>query len=136
MNPMDFLDEFQAEANEKLDTIATQLLRLERDASNTQPVREMFLAAHTIKGGAAMLRLTAVETLAHALEDLLSVFRDQERALDSATADLLFQTIDRLRELIANADPDAVGARGGAGDRRVRRAVAAECRGAGRGRGG
>src|SRR6185295_19048140 len=71
MNPMDFLDEFQAEANEKLDTIATQLLRLERDASNTQPVREMFLAAHTVKGGAAMLRLTAVETLAHGLEDLL-----------------------------------------------------------------
>ncbi|HEY3060227.1 MAG TPA: response regulator [Chloroflexota bacterium] len=110
MNPIDFLDEFQAEAAEKLDIIAAQLLRLERDATNPQPVREMFLAAHTIKGGAAMLRLTAVETLAHALEDLLSVFRDQERMLDGGTADLLFQTIDQLRALIAAADPEAVGA--------------------------
>ena len=73
----EFLSEFQLEAGEKLDTIASQLLRLERDATNPQPVREMFLAAHTIKGGAAMLRLTDVEALAHALEEVLSSFRDQ-----------------------------------------------------------
>lgn len=110
MNPMDFLDEFQAEAIEKLDIINTQLLRLERDGSDPQPVREMFLAAHTVKGGAAMLRLTSVEVLAHALEDLLSSFRDDERALDAETADLLFQTIDQLRSFINAASADAVGA--------------------------
>jgi two-component system chemotaxis response regulator CheY len=110
MNPMDFLDEFQAEALEKLDIINTQLLRLERDGSDPQPVREMFLAAHTVKGGAAMLRLTSVEVLAHALEDLLSTFRDDERALDAETADLLFQTIDQLRAFITAAGIDAVGA--------------------------
>jgi len=37
MNPMDFLDEFQAEAIEKLDIINSQLLRLERDSSDPQP---------------------------------------------------------------------------------------------------
>ena len=77
MDLTEFLSEFQLEAGEKLDTIASQLLRLERDATNPQPVREMFLAAHTIKGGAAMLRLTDVEALAHALEEVLSSFRDQ-----------------------------------------------------------
>jgi len=110
MNPMEFLGEFQAEAVEKLDIIAGQLLRLERDATNPQPVREMFLAAHTVKGGAAMLRLTDVEYLAHALEDLLSVFRDEQRALDVATADLLFKSIDMLRSLVGAAGVNAVGA--------------------------
>jgi two-component system chemotaxis response regulator CheY len=110
MNPMEFLGEFQAEAIEKLDIIAGQLLRLERDATNPQPVREMFLAAHTVKGGAAMLRLTDVEYLAHALEDLLSVFRDEQRALDAATADVLFKAIDMLRSLVGAASVDAVGA--------------------------
>src|SRR5688572_28916801 len=110
MNPLDFLAEFQAEAVEKLDIIASQLLRLERDASNPQPVREMFLAGHTVKGGAAMLRLTDVEYLAHALEDLLSGFRDEQRTLDAATADLLFKAIDQLRSLVAAASVDAVGA--------------------------
>ncbi len=72
MDITEFLYEFQLEAAEKLDLIASQLLQLERDSTNLQPVREMFLAAHTIKGGAPMLRLSGVQALAHALEDLLS----------------------------------------------------------------
>ena len=110
MDLTEFLGEFQLEAGEKLDLMASQLLRLERDVTNPLPVRELFLAAHTIKGGAAMLRLTDVQVLAHAVEDLLSSFRDEERALDQPTADLLFQSIDRLRALIATASGDSMGA--------------------------
>jgi chemotaxis protein histidine kinase CheA len=110
MNLNEFLDEFQLEAGEKLDIIASELLLLERDPTNPQPVREMFLAAHTMKGGAAMLGLTDVEALAHALEDLLSSFRDHQRTLDSPTADLLFQAIDHLRSLVAVASPDLASA--------------------------
>ena len=110
MDMLEFLNEFQLEAGEKLDIMASQLLRLERDATNPAPVREMFLAAHTIKGGAAMLRLTDVEALAHAVEDLLSTFRDNVRTLEPATADLLFQSIDHLRALVGAASADSVGA--------------------------
>jgi chemotaxis protein histidine kinase CheA len=110
MDLTEFLGEFQLEAGEKLDLMASQLLRLERDVTNPLPVRELFLAAHTIKGGAAMLRLTDVQVLAHAVEDLLSSFRDHERALDQSTADLLFQSIDRLRALIATASGESMGA--------------------------
>src|SRR5438067_5693094 len=109
MELSEFLGEFQLEAGEKLDAIASQLLRLERDSSNPNPVREMFLAAHTIKGGAAMMRLANVEALAHALEDLLSSIRDQQRVFDASCADLLFQTVDRLRALIASASAESVG---------------------------
>src|SRR5690242_17893912 len=110
MDLIEFLNEFQPEAGEKLDLIASQLLRLERDNTDLQPVREMFLAAHTIKGGAAMMRLTEVEALAHAVEDLLSAIRDQQQPMDAAAADLLFQAIDRLRALIADASAASVGA--------------------------
>ena len=109
MNVAEFLNEFQLEAGEKLDLIASQLLRLERDPTSSQPIREMFLAAHTIKGGAAMLRLTDVEALAHAIEDLLSAFRDQQRTLDAQAADLLFKSLDHLRGLIAVASAESVG---------------------------
>lgn len=109
MDLIEFLSEFQLEAGEKLDLIASQLLRLERDNTDLQPVREMFLAAHTIKGGAAMMRLTEVEALAHAVEDLLSSIRDLQRPMDSAAADLMFQAIDRLRALINEASSASVG---------------------------
>jgi chemotaxis protein histidine kinase CheA len=110
MNPAEFIAEFREEAGEKLDAIASQLLRLEREPSNPQAVREMFLAAHTIKGGASMLRLTAIQELAHGLEDVLASFRDHGRTLDRQTADRLFETIDRLRALVQSASPAAVGA--------------------------
>src|SRR5579864_6563 len=110
MDMSEFLHEFQLEAGEKLDLIASQLLQLERDTTNPQPIREMFLAAHTIKGAAAMLRLTDVEALAHGVEEFLSELRDQERTLDGPTADLLFQAIDHLRDAIAQATPDAFSA--------------------------
>lgn len=103
MNPADFLVEFREEAAEKLDAIASQLLLLEREPTNLQAVREMFLAAHTVKGGASMLRLADIQELAHALEDVLAGLRDQARTLDPATADLLFQTVDRLRALVLSA---------------------------------
>src|SRR5207244_4380929 len=61
------------------------------------------------KGGAAMLRLTDVEALAHAIEDLLSAFRDQQRTLDAQAADLLFKSLDHLRGLIAVASAESVG---------------------------
>src|SRR5690242_5648480 len=109
MDMTEFLGEFQLEAGEKLDLIASQLMRLERDTTNLQPVREMFLAAHTIKGGAAMMRLTEVEAVAHAVEDLLSSIRDQQRPMDATAADLLFQAIDRLRALIVDASSASVG---------------------------
>src|SRR5438876_7080161 len=105
MHPTDFLREFRAEAGEHLGALDALLLELERDPANPRPIREMFLSAHTIKGAAAMLGLDAVRDLAHAMEDVLASLRDGRQPLDSDTADLLFQVVDRLRERIERPDP-------------------------------
>src|SRR5437763_16392152 len=97
-----FLDEFRAEASDYLRALDAQLLALEREPAAAEPIREMFIAAHTIKGGASMLGLAGVRELAHAgvrelahaLEDVLAQLRDQLRPLDAPTADLLFRAID------------------------------------------
>ena len=104
VDPIAFLAEFRAEVTEYLNTLDEQLLRLERDPVDTQPVRAMFLAAHSIKGGAAMLGLLELRELSHALEDVLGVLRDQRRPLERAVADVLFRGVDRLRALVASAD--------------------------------
>jgi CheY-like chemotaxis protein len=102
-----YLDEFRAEAGEHLRALDDQLLHLERDPADPSPIRAMFLSAHTIKGGAAMLGLVDVRGLAHAMEDELARLRDTGQSLDGATADLLFQATDVLRDLVARATPDA-----------------------------
>ena len=107
MDPRAFLDEFRTEASEHLQALDARLLDLERDPSNPLAVREMFLSAHTLKGGAAMLGLAIVRDLSHALEDMLASLRDQRRTFDSDTADLLFRVVDALRERAGRATPDA-----------------------------
>src|SRR3954463_15279688 len=104
-----YLDEVRAEAAEHLRALDTLLLQLERDPGDPRAVREMFLSAHTIKGGAAMLELASVRELAHALEDVLGVLRDQPEGFDSALADLLFRALDALRALLEHATPGGAG---------------------------
>jgi chemotaxis protein histidine kinase CheA len=104
-DPAEFLDEFRSEASEHLRKLDQHLLALERDPADEQPIRQMFLSAHTIKGGAAMLELAGVRELAHALEDVLAQLRDTPRRLDTATADLLFRAVDALQTLVEGATP-------------------------------
>lgn len=103
MDPMAFVNEFKAEAEEHLRVLDEQLLLLERDPNDPRPIRQMFLSSHTIKGGAAMVGFSEVSELAHATEDVLARLRDERRHLDAQTADLLFKAVDMLRELLADA---------------------------------
>lgn len=95
-----FMGDFRAEATEHLRVLDAELLKLERNAADPEPIRRMFLSAHTIKGGASMLALGEIQNVAHAMEDVLSSLRDNRLPLAPATADLLFQAIDLLRELV------------------------------------
>jgi CheY-like chemotaxis protein/HPt (histidine-containing phosphotransfer) domain-containing protein len=106
MDAWAYLDEFRAEADEHLRALDDQLLHLERDPRDPAPIRLMFLSAHTIKGGAAMLGLADVKSLAHALEDELARLRDADQARRTANVDLLFQATDVLRDLVARVTPD------------------------------
>lgn len=105
LDPAEFaaiLEEFRANTTELLRVLSTQLLRLERNPHDGSPVREMFLCAHTIKGGAAMLGLDAIREVTHAMEDVLGVLRDGGRFLEPGLTDLLFRTLDVVRDLLNN----------------------------------
>jgi chemotaxis protein histidine kinase CheA len=104
IDPSAFIAEFRTEAAEHLNTLDEQLLRFERDPTEARPVRSMFLAAHSIKGAAAMLGFGELLELAHALEDVLGVLRDEGRPLERGTADVMFRTVDRLRALLPEVE--------------------------------
>src|SRR5579872_6790197 len=94
-------DDFRTEVDEHLQALDAALLKLERQPSAPEPLRQMFLSAHTIKGDAAMIGLEQVRDLAHAMEDVLVVLRDGQRPLSRDVADLLFRAVDGLRQLVA-----------------------------------
>ncbi len=95
-----FLEEFKSEAEENLERLDQGLLALERDPSDANLVRGLFLNAHTIKGGAGMLELKVMKQITHSLEDVLGRLRDGGEVLEANTASLLLRAVDMLRQIV------------------------------------
>ncbi len=95
-----FLEEFRIETEENLEHLDQGLLALERDPSDANLVRGLFLNAHTIKGGAGMLELKVMKQITHALEDVLGRLRDGGETLEANTTSLLLKAVDTLRQIV------------------------------------
>lgn len=89
---------FCEEAVEHLDAIEESLVRLESDSSPGL-LQQIFRAAHTLKGSAATIGHTRMETLTHAMESVLEAFRQGTASPDHESIDALLAALDLLREL-------------------------------------
>ena len=70
------LDTFMFETSDLLEKLDDILMRTEQDELGADDVGEIFRIMHTVKGSAAMMGLQNMSVLAHALEDLFSLIRD------------------------------------------------------------
>ncbi len=93
---------FIEEARDHLATIEQGLLSLRDSVSDPELINELFRAAHSIKGGAAMLGLTSIQRTAHRLEDFFNVFRSRpgEVPVDQHLETLLLRVFDGLAALL------------------------------------
>jgi two-component system chemotaxis sensor kinase CheA len=109
-DPSVYISAFREEAAEHLQRIASLLLALEQDPHNPATVRELFRAAHTLKGGARMVGLGAIGDLAHRVEDVLDDLRHGMATADRRLMDVLLQAHDALQALVgANGDAAQAG---------------------------
>ena len=86
---------FIEEAQELLQVLESGLLELKEDRS-TSKVHELMRAAHSIKGGAASVELSAIELLAHRLEDFFKALYSDDVDFDAELEGLLLQGYDCL----------------------------------------
>ena len=102
----ELLADFVVEANEHLADIENQLLAIEEAAPDVDVnlVNEVFRAIHSIKGAAGFLGLTTVNDLAHNLENVLNMMRNDELAPTSAIVDDMLKGADTLKGLIENVE--------------------------------
>ncbi|MCY7331995.1 MAG: Hpt domain-containing protein [Pseudanabaena sp. CAN_BIN31] len=92
---------FIEEAKEHLQTIESGLLNLEALMSDDEAVNEIFRAAHSIKGGAAMLGFSSIQHVAHNFEDYFKVMRENKNfQIDQDLQTLFLQAFDKLQELV------------------------------------
>ncbi|MEN9215015.1 MAG: Hpt domain-containing protein [Gloeomargarita sp. DG02_4_bins_56] len=96
---------FIEEAKEHLQTLEQGLMNLQANAQDSEMVNEMFRAAHSIKGGAAMLGYDSIRRTAHRLEDCLKVVKEQPNTpVDQESEDLFLQGFEVLEELITHLE--------------------------------
>ncbi|WP_448513884.1 hybrid sensor histidine kinase/response regulator [Parathermosynechococcus lividus] len=91
--------QFLEEAQDYLQTIEAGVLELGATPS-TQVIDGVLRAAHSIKGGAAMMGFTLLSDLAHRLEDFFKVVRSRP-CDDAETHHLLLRAVDQLQSVIA-----------------------------------
>jgi two-component system chemotaxis sensor kinase CheA len=96
---------FLSEATEHLRTLDRGLVTLERDPSDTKVLDEIFRSAHSIKGMAGAMQYDHIQTIAHALEDLLEPMRRQGRIVDGAV-DVLLHGVDAIRGILSCIEQD------------------------------
>jgi two-component system, chemotaxis family, sensor kinase CheA len=92
---------FLADAAEAIRDIEESLLTLEGDPANAAEINRLYRGMHTLKGNAAFLELLAIEKVAHACEDLVSLPRDAGVEFDLRMVNLLLESLDKLRWAVA-----------------------------------
>ncbi len=100
MDISQYLDIFIGEAQDHLQEMTQTLLALEKNPDDLASLDAFFRAAHTLKGMSATMGFPQMAGLAHDMEDLLDLLRKKERRLTPDLADLIFQGVDTLADLL------------------------------------
>jgi len=103
----EFVQYFRDETDDLLQSIDADLLRLEHfvdtGAIDAELVNSLFRALHTVKGSAGMLEFTAVQQVAHKLENVFDLLRKDRMPLTEQCVNLLFEGRDVLTALVRAA---------------------------------
>lgn len=96
-----FYQIFFEEAGENLDLMEQMLLSLDLASANDEDLNGIFRCAHSIKGGAATFGFSDVAELTHQMESLLDRLRRHELTPIPAMVDVLLESADASRSLLA-----------------------------------
>jgi chemotaxis protein histidine kinase CheA len=91
---------FIEEAKEHLDTIEKGLLNLQATLADAEETNCMFRAAHSVKGGAAMLGFDSIQKTGHYLEDYFKLLKENPIKVDRKIEDLFLRGFDEMKGLV------------------------------------
>ena len=95
----ELLGEFYGEAVDHLQQIEAALLALDQQPDNPEALNSIFRSFHTIKGNAGFLGLVPMQSLAHEVESLLDLARNQKLRLNAPIITVILASRDALQAL-------------------------------------
>jgi len=107
----ELVSDFILESREHLANVEAQLLILEREPGNLETLHSAFRGFHTIKGLAGFLDLAQIQEVAHEVENILDLARQQKLAPTPEVVDVVLEGADYLRVGIQTVEESFHGGR-------------------------
>jgi two-component system chemotaxis sensor kinase CheA len=101
------IESFKTEQGEHIQKITQGLLALEKNPAAKERqalLDEVFREAHSLKGAARAVGMTTIESIGHALEDLLLGAREGHLTLSPELLDLIYQALDAVESVIERVE--------------------------------
>ncbi|MFN3684998.1 MAG: chemotaxis protein CheW [Fimbriimonadaceae bacterium] len=95
-----YLDLFLQEADEQLEILEQETLKLEKDPTQER-LQKIFRAAHTLKGSSRAMGFLTFAEVTHEMENLLDLLRGGQLAVTTEIADALLACVDTLTAIKA-----------------------------------
>ncbi|HEY9653510.1 MAG TPA: hybrid sensor histidine kinase/response regulator, partial [Coleofasciculaceae cyanobacterium] len=99
----DLRDIYKITSEERLQKLEAGLLHLEKHPDDEATLAELLREAHSLKGDSRSAALETVESLTHAVEDILSGIKNQQIVLTPEVSDRLYQGLDAIGLLVKEA---------------------------------
>ncbi|KAB2861589.1 MAG: chemotaxis protein CheA, partial [Exiguobacterium chiriqhucha] len=109
MDVNEYLGLFLDESQEHIQSVNTQLLKLEQTGSQ-EAIQEIFRSAHTLKGMSATMGYESVANLTHEMESALDLVRAGKKESNQLLLDTMFSAMEQIEEMIANIETGGRGA--------------------------
>jgi chemosensory pili system protein ChpA (sensor histidine kinase/response regulator) len=101
------LSYFAPEAQEYIESLEAQLLRIEKEPGNSDVIDQLFRTAHTLKGSAYTVGFQSLGDLVHYVEDFMMAVREGRINILSGHTDVLLRSVDVVR-LLMRRDPTSL----------------------------
>ncbi|HEY9666629.1 MAG TPA: Hpt domain-containing protein [Coleofasciculaceae cyanobacterium] len=94
---------YKTTSEERLQKLEAGLLHLEKYPNDETTLEELLREAHSLKGDSRSADLETVETLTHAIEDILSGIQRHEIVLTQTVSDRMYHGLDAIALLVHEA---------------------------------
>jgi len=96
----EILNIFQQESLEIIASMDDKLLAIERDSKNQELAMQLFRDAHSLKGSARMLGYEDIQNIAHKIEDIISLVKENKLTVTSDITDTISECLSFISDLI------------------------------------
>ena len=97
---LEFIQGFVEEAKIHVETVESEMLKMDVSAVDTESINNIFRAVHSMKGTAGFFNLSKIVELSHSMENIFGEFRSGSKRINAGMVDLLLSANDCLKLMV------------------------------------